>query len=234
MPERYQYDFLGLGTTADIAGDMYNKANGIGALGSILKFAGPAGMLGGLGLDVMERMGLFGKSEQEKRREWIEGMMEKANAKVNQGLRSRGSRFARARTLTGADRQAAGIRSAGGGRALKARQRLRTGLGAAGRGMAESVGGAIEGAADFDAANYLSAALERINQQAEAGALEESKVRSAPALAAMYSQPLQSHTAGRPNQPGYQEPIANAMDYMGAYWNARQRAQGTRNEGLFF
>jgi hypothetical protein len=206
----------------------------IGKLGSFIKYAGPISMIGGMGLDVADKFGFFGESPQEKRQRWIEEMMEKATGAYEKGLASRAGRFARARTLSGVDRQAQAIRSGGSGRALKARTRLTTGLGAAGRGIAESVGGAIEGGANFDAANFMSNMLAQLNQQAEAGALQEAGGRGEISKAAIFSQPLQDRSAMHPRELGLKETLADGMDYLGAYYNQREKAQGQKNAGLFF
>ena len=207
---------------------------GIGVLGNLIKYGGPASMVAGIGFDVADKLGLFGDSPQEKRQKWIESLIAKAGAEFERGLASRAGRFARARTLSGVDRQAQALRSGGSGRATRTRTRLTTGLGAAGRGISESVGGAIESGANFDAANFMSGILSQINQQSEAGALQEATGRADIVKAGIFSQPLQENRAQYPRDLDLQEPLGNAMDYLGAYYNAREKAKGKSNERLFF
>jgi hypothetical protein len=200
MPEQQGFDW----------GNLFSTAG---------KFAGPVGM--GLGLAADLFGGLFGKSPEEERREWIENQQREAGRQFDRGLASEGARFATARMRSGVDREAALMRSRASGSASGARNRIAGALGLAGAGMAEGIAQGVQQEGYGQAASFLSQSLAQIDARSKAEAMQEAQGRQQGVLAGMYSQPLQQPSLhGR--RSGWSElsdPLGRGMTGIGNWWD---------------
>ena len=187
-------------------------------LGGASKFMGPASLIAGVGMDLFGSM--FGKTDTERRQDFLREQSDKAGKAFERGLGSKDSRFAQRRILSGVDREAGMMRGRASGSASKARQRIRGTLGVAGIGMAEGIAGGIRQAGSFQSSKYLSDTLGGFDQQASAEALQEAQGRRDSVLASIYGQPLQDPRANIPSSKASygREAITDLSDYFGTYF----------------